>query len=54
MYLYKKKACSNFKPMSDMPHTFSSEPKCSHCAYFSTKDCCKNYLDALEYPDEDC
>ena len=53
MKIYKRKKCSNFKPMLDVPSRFIDEPKCSHCAYFSTKNCKESYLDNIDYPDDD-
>lgn len=53
MKIYKRKKCSNFKPMPDVPSRFIDEPKCSHCAYFSTKNCKESYLDNIDYPDDD-
>ena len=53
MKIYKRKKCSNFKPMPDVPSRFIDEPKCSHCAYFSTKNCKESYLDNIDYPDDE-
>lgn len=53
MRVYKRKTCANFKPVPDVPSRFVDEPICSHCAYYSTKNCHKDYLDTLEYPDDD-
>lgn len=53
MRICKRKTCSNYKPLPEIPHIFLDEPKCSHCAYFSTKNCRKDSLDALDYPDDE-
>lgn len=43
------KPCSHFTPINEL----SAEPKCSRCAYFSTKSCRKSILDEIDYPDDD-
>ncbi len=53
MRVYKRKTCQNYKPLPEIPSRFTDEPRCSHCAYFSTKNCHKDSLDALEYPDDE-
>lgn len=53
MKVYKRKTCPHFKPLPEIPYMFRDEPKCSHCAYFSSKNCHKHYFDALEYPDDE-
>lgn len=52
MRIYSKKGCTHYKPMANIPSIFSSEPTCKHCAHYSTKNCHKDYFDALEYPEE--
>lgn len=44
--------CSHFKPMSDLPYHIKSH-SCSHCAFYNTKNCHKNFYDYLDYPDDD-
>lgn len=47
----KQSSCSHFKPMSDLPHHVKGTG-CSHCAFYNTSSCHKNFYDDIDYPDE--
>ncbi len=49
MRVRTRKPCSYFTPIDDM----SSETKCSRCVYYSSRNCIKNKLDEINYPDDD-
>lgn len=44
----KRSACSNYRPLSDLPYSQNyNYPSCSHCIYFSSKNCHKSSRDDL-------
>lgn len=50
----KRTACSNYKPLSDLPFSSAyTTPSCSHCVYFSSKNCHKASQDDLNLSDYD-
>lgn len=44
-----KKLCPSFKPYSELPYSQNYNiPSCSHCAYFSTRNCHQSSADNLD------
>lgn len=48
-----KKSCSLYKPVSELPFSQNyNVPSCSHCVYFSTRNCHASAVDNIEYENE--